>query len=94
MSACNLHHLSLTDTHNIACLMLFVLCRFRFFIDDQFAADGFTSYNELNLFMTLNVTTASHTLRIAKMNDGSKGEAVLQSISIAPSGRYSGFGLD
>ena len=56
-------------------------------MDGEFAADGFTSYNELNIYMTLNVTTANHTLRIAKMNDGSKGEAVLQKISISPNGR-------
>ena len=56
-------------------------------MDDQFAADGFTSYNQLNLLVTLNVTNSSHALRVAKMNDGSKGEAILQSISLSPGAR-------
>ena len=55
-------------------------------MDGQFAADGFTSYHQLNMSMTLNVTAAPHTLRVAKMNDGSKGEAVLQNITIGSNG--------
>ena len=62
------------------------MCRFRVFLDGKFAADAFTSYHQLNINMTLNVTAAPHTLRIAKMNDGSKGEAILESIIINPSG--------
>ncbi len=62
--------------------------RFRFFIDDAFAADGFTSYNQLNLGVTLNVAAGVHQLRIAKMNDGSKGEALIQSITLSQGGRW------
>lgn len=61
--------------------------RFRFFLDGQFAADGFTSYNQLALTVALNVTTTPHILQIAKLSDGSKGEATLQSIVLGPGGR-------
>lgn len=57
-------------------------CRFRFFIDGNFAADGFTSYNQLTLNVTIPVSSGRHTLRIAKLNDGAKGEAVLQNITL------------
>jgi len=63
------------------------LHRFRFFIDAEFAADGFTSYNQLSLMLTLNVSRGPHQLRIVKMNDGSKGEAIVQSIALSSGGK-------
>lgn len=63
------------------------LHRFRFFIDNEFAADGFTSYNQLSLTLTLNVSRGTHQLRIAKINDGSKGEAIVQSIALSSGGK-------
>lgn len=56
-------------------------------MDDQFAADGYTSYNQLQLIVTLNVTRDVHTLRIAKLIEGSKGEAVINRIDIGSAGR-------
>ena len=64
-----------------------VACRFRFFIDGKFAADGFTSYNQLALSVTLNVTSANHTLQIAKVTEAAKGEAILQSMELSTGGR-------
>jgi hypothetical protein len=37
----------------------------------------------------LNVTAGSHQLRLAKMNDGSKGEALVQNIALSSGGRCS-----
>lgn len=61
--------------------------RFRFFLDDNFAADVFTSYNQLTLNMTMNVTNGTHSLRIAKLTEGSKGMAIIQNIDLDPGGR-------
>lgn len=57
-------------------------------MDDEFAADAFTSNNKLNLSVTLNVSSSVHNLRVAKVNEGSLGEASLQGIDLSPGGRY------
>ncbi len=62
-------------------------CRFRVFVDEKFAADGFTSFHKLNLEMQIKVTLGTHQLRIAKLEEGSKGEAVLNSIQLSPGAR-------
>ena len=57
------------------------------FVDGNFAADGFTSYNQLSLDVTVNVSNSRHQLRVAKMIEGSQGEAALESIQLSPGGR-------
>lgn len=58
-------------------------CRLRFFIDNQTVGDGFTSYKKTQLSVAIPVSSGRHTLRIAKLSDPAKGEAILNSIRLS-----------
>ena len=61
--------------------------RFRMFVDGKFAADGFTSNSQLDLSMTVSVSSSRHQLRVAKIIEPCQGEAMLEGIQLSPGGR-------
>ena len=65
------------------------LNRFRFYIDGQAIDDGFTSYNNLNLSITVSAPdSGTHTLQITKVNEAQQGEAVLQGLTLDQGGTW------
>ena len=63
------------------------VCRLRLFIDDEVVGDLFTSYDDLAANASLPVTSGVHTLRVVKLSDPAKGNAVINDIQI-DSGRW------